>query len=378
MKTRPPLLVAAALSIGLILGQLPIMVVPALTVELADEWQLTASKIGWLGGIYFAGYALALPFLIGAASRMDGRIVYVIVALISAAASVTVALFADDFWWGLALRFIAGAGFADIHIVGMKLLADRLTGDAQARASASYTGAFAVGSGCSFLAAGFLSGAFGWEAAFLAAGGGSLLSIPILWLIGSPLAGSELRSCRLFPYFAAALGDREIVRYVVAYAGNLWEVFAVRVWFVPILILQMTRRRRIGIRPLSRACRYLWPCRSISRSRRPVYGGDAEKASSRYHLHRSWFAACSVGRWRDLICWSLYYCCFMALRVMAMLAPSQAVLSQLQPERPERRLWRFSVLSVLRSASSALWQSDWRLTSAVGEKNHWPGFRDLW
>ena len=98
MKTRPPLLVTAALSIGLILGQFPIMAVPALTVELADEWQLTASEIGWLAGIYFPSYALALPFLTGAASRMDGRIVYVIAALISAAASVMVALFADDFW----------------------------------------------------------------------------------------------------------------------------------------------------------------------------------------------------------------------------------------------------------------------------------------
>lgn len=212
------------------------MAVPALTVELAAEWRLSASEIGWLGGIYFAGYAVALPFLTGAASRMDGRIVYAISALISAVASVMVALFADGFWWGLVLRFVAGIGFAGIHIVGMKLLADRLAGDAQARASAIYTGAFAVGSGCSFLAAGFLSGAFGWQAAFLAAGGGALLSVPILLLIGSPLDGSEIRSRRLFPDFAAALKDREVVRYVVAYAGNLWEVFAVRVWFVPILI----------------------------------------------------------------------------------------------------------------------------------------------
>ncbi len=72
MKTRPPLLVTAALSIGLTLGQFPIMAVPALTFELADERQLTASEIGWLTGMYFAGYALVLPFLTGAASRMDG------------------------------------------------------------------------------------------------------------------------------------------------------------------------------------------------------------------------------------------------------------------------------------------------------------------
>jgi MFS family permease len=178
VESRPPLLVTAALSICLILGQLPIMAVPALTVELADEWQLTASEVGWLGGIYFAGYTLALPFLTGATSRMDGRIVYVIAALISAIASVMAALFADKFWWGPALRFIAGVGFAGIHIVGMKLLADRLAGDAQARASAIYSGALAVGSSCSFLSAVFLSGTFGWQAAFLAAGAGALLSNP--------------------------------------------------------------------------------------------------------------------------------------------------------------------------------------------------------
>ena len=65
-------------------------------------------------------------------------------------------------------------------------------------------------------------------------------------LIGSPLAGSEIRSRRLFPDFAAALGDREIVRYVVAYAGNLWEVFAVRAWFVPILTFNATSKFSFG------------------------------------------------------------------------------------------------------------------------------------
>ncbi len=218
------------------LGQLAIMAVPALSIELAALWQLDASEIGWLGGIYFAGYAVALPFLTGAANRIDGRIVYAVAALISMAASFGVALFADGFWWGLALRFVAGVGFAGIHIVGMKLLADRLDGASQARASAVYTGAFAVGSGCSFLVAGGLSALFGWEAAFVAAGIGSLLSLPTLLLIGPPLDGNEARSRRLFPDFGAALRDTEIMRYVIAYAGNLWEVFAVRVWFVPFLI----------------------------------------------------------------------------------------------------------------------------------------------
>ncbi|MBT4486779.1 MAG: MFS transporter, partial [Rhodospirillaceae bacterium] len=159
------------------------MAIPALTVELAALWKMDAVQIGWLGGIYFAGYAVALPFLTGAANRMDGRIVYFAAALISAATSFGVAIFADGFWWALAFRFAAGIGFAGIHIIGMKLLVDRLSGDAQSRASAFYTAAFAIGSGCSFLVAGFLSTLFGWEAVFIFAAIGSLLALPLLALI---------------------------------------------------------------------------------------------------------------------------------------------------------------------------------------------------
>lgn len=211
------------------------MTVPSLIVELSALWYLDATEIGWLGGIYFAGYAVALPFMSGASNRMDGRIVYAISAVISAVASLCFAFTADGFWSALVLRFAAGAGFAGVHIVGMKLLADRLDGEVQARASALYTGAFAIGSGFSYLAAGLLVGWAGWEAVFFAACIGSLLSVPIVILIGPPAHGAEARSNRLFPNFAAAFRDREIMRYVIAYGGNLWEVFAIRVWFVPFL-----------------------------------------------------------------------------------------------------------------------------------------------
>jgi MFS family permease len=153
---------------------------------------------------------------------MDGRLVYLSAAVISATASFSFALFAEGFWSALLFRFIAGVGFAGTHIIGMKLLVDRLVGDNQPRATAYYTAAFAVGSGCSFLAAGLFSKLF-------------LLSMLALLLIGLPIAGNELRSNRLFPDFRLALRDKEIMRYVIAYAGNLWEVFAVRVWFVPFL-----------------------------------------------------------------------------------------------------------------------------------------------
>lgn len=236
---KSPVFIVSSLAAGLILNQLGIMAVPSLIVELSARWRLDAAEIGWLGGIYFAGYAVALPFMSGAANRMDGRFVYAISAVISAAASLSFAVLADSFWPALALRFAAGAGFAGVHIVGMKLLADRLQGEAQARASALYTAAFAIGSGFSYLAAGLLVGWAGWEAVFYTACIGSLASIPIVIIIGPAAKGAEARSSRLFPDFASALKDREVMRYVIAYAGNLWEVFAIRVWFVPFLVFNM-------------------------------------------------------------------------------------------------------------------------------------------
>lgn len=233
--TRRSRRIVGALSLGLILVQVAIMAVPAVIVELTKQWSLDAAQMGWLGGIYFAGYAAGLPFLSGAAGRTDGRVAYAASAVIAGIASFAFAFCAAGFWSAVVLRFMAGVGFSGIHIVGMKLMIDRLEGDSRARAGAFYSAAYAIGSGGSFLIAGLLSSAFGWRAAFIAAGVGALLSIPLLLLIGPPLEGNEIRSTRWFPDFRAALREREVMRYVIAYAGNAWEVFAIRVWFVPFL-----------------------------------------------------------------------------------------------------------------------------------------------
>lgn len=232
---RPPAFIIGTLSLALVLGQVAIMAVPAVVLELAEEWRLDAAEIGWLGGIYFAGYAVGLPFLSGAAGRVDGRFAYAASAAIAGLASFAFAVGASGFWSAAGWRFLAGFGFSGIHIVGMKLMIDRLEGDSRARAGAFYSAAYALGSGASFLIAGLSSHMLGWRVTFIAAGAGSLIAIPLLLLIGPPLEGGEVRSTRWFPDYRSALRNREVVRYAIAYAGNTWEVFAIRVWFVPFL-----------------------------------------------------------------------------------------------------------------------------------------------
>jgi len=232
---RKPAAVITALAVALMASQIALMAVPAVIVDLTQAWSLDAAQIGWLGGIYFAGYAAGLPFLAGLAGRMDGRIVYGISAVVAGGASLGFAAFAQGFWPALVLRFIGGVGFAGIHIVGMKLMGDRLTGTVQARAGALYSAAYAVGSGGSFLIAGPVASSLGWPAAFVAAGLGSLAAIPLLFAVGAPLPGHEVRSNRWLPDFRGVFATPEAVRYIIAYAGNTWEVFAMRVWFVPFL-----------------------------------------------------------------------------------------------------------------------------------------------
>jgi MFS family permease len=221
------------LSFGLVANLAALMTFAATLNEIADEWSLDASQSGWIGGIYFAGYALAVPFLASATDRMDGRWLYVGSALLGATASFAFALFARGFFLAVVLRFLGGIGLAGVHMPGLTLLMDRVDPSSQGRAAGIYTSSYAAGSAGSFLIAGLVDVAFGWQATFVAAGFGPLLSICALGLLPAPSVrrSSERRP----PLFRALLHNRALISYVAAFGGNTWEVFAVRVWFVAYL-----------------------------------------------------------------------------------------------------------------------------------------------
>jgi len=221
-----------ALSLGLILNLAPLMTFPALLPEIASQWSLTSSQAGWIGGVYFAGYAVSVPFLASATDRADGRWLYIGSALLGAISSLAFATFAHGYIAALALRFLGGIGLAGTHMPGLNLLMDRVGRLYQGRAAGIYTSTYAAGSATSYLLAGAIDASFGWHAAFFAAGAAPLLAIGTLVLLP---AGSARRSDRPRPTVYTLLQNRSLIAYVAAFAGNTWEVFAVRVWFVAYL-----------------------------------------------------------------------------------------------------------------------------------------------
>lgn len=224
----------AVLSFGLVANLVPLMTFAATLPQIAAEWGLSAGEAGWIGGIYFAGYAASVPILASATDRIDGRWLYVGCALLGAFASFAFAFGADGFLTALILRFIGGIAVAGVHMPGLKLLIDRTAGAVQGRATAIYTSSYAAGNAGSFLVAGIVDAAFGWQAAFVAGGVGPLLAIAALWLLPpAPKAPDETEGPLL--ELGPLLRNRALMAYVVGFAGNTWEVFAVRVWFVACL-----------------------------------------------------------------------------------------------------------------------------------------------
>ncbi len=237
----------ALLSVALVLNQIGLMAFPAVLPTLMAEWRLSEGEAGWIGGIYFAGYAAAVPLLSGLTDRIDGRRIYAVAALIGAAASFAFALVAEGFWTALIARLLSGVGLAGVHMPGLKLLADRTEGAVQARASAIYTAVYALGSGGSFVVAGIIAAWLGWEWAFLAGGIGPLLSLPLLLPLEPPRAAAApaTDAPRLLDP-RPVLRNRDVLTYILCYAGNTWEVFAVRTWFVAFVVFNQSLPHNAG------------------------------------------------------------------------------------------------------------------------------------
>jgi len=225
--------ITTALSFCLMANLAPLMTFPAVVPEVSLAWNLSATDSGWIGGIYFAGYAAAVPVLASATDRYDGRWIVAGSSLLGAAAGLAFAVLANGFWLALILRFLGGIALAGVHMPGLKLITERTKGAEQARGTAIYTSIYAVGSAGSFLLAGAVDAVFGWHAMFLVAGTIPLLAVlAIAWL--SPVQRSPAPTGSTLA-FGSALQNRPFMAYVLGFAGNTWEVFGIRVWFVACL-----------------------------------------------------------------------------------------------------------------------------------------------
>ncbi len=225
----------AAMCFAEIVGMVSFATFPALLPTFFAEWRLTNTEGGWLNGIYYAGYMVAVPVLVSLTDRVDPRPVYLASCALTALSAFGFAFWATGFWSALAWRALGGAGLAGTYMVGLKALTDRIEAAAQARAVAFYTASFGIGASVSYFMAGQIEPDLGWQAAFVAAGVGPVVGFALALALLRPRPPTAKPDTRLLD-FRPVFRNRKAMGYVLAYTAHNWELFGFRSWIVAFLV----------------------------------------------------------------------------------------------------------------------------------------------
>lgn len=222
-----------------VLTMVGVFAFPALLPTFVGLWRLSNGEAGWIAGVYFAAYALAAPPLLALTDRIDARRIYLGGIVVAGGSALGFALLATGFWTAMLFRGLAGVALAATYMPGLRVLVDRFRGSRPSRAVAGYTASFSLGTALSFLVAGSVAAAFGWRAAFVAAGLAALPALALALALPAhrPAAGRERQALL---DVRPVLGNRPAIAYILAYGAHCWELFTLRSWLVAFLAAAST------------------------------------------------------------------------------------------------------------------------------------------
>ena len=235
---RSPAALVALFCTAEMLSMAGFALAPSLLPEFSVQWGLSATDGGWLGGIFFLGYLMAVPVLVSLTDRIDARRIYLACAALSGCALAGFGLLARGFESALCWWWLAGVGLAGTYMPGLKALTDRLPVTAQSRGTAFYTASFGVGAGLSYLwieGVRRLTPLSGWPALFAVA---ALCAGLAALLVHRAIAERPAPRQPPIPQgrWRSVLRDRRILAFCGAYFGHNWELFGFRSWLVAYLV----------------------------------------------------------------------------------------------------------------------------------------------
>ena len=222
---------------------------PALIPVFQPLWGLSGTEAGWVSGIYYAGYAAAVPLLVTITDRLDARAVYLACCLLGVAAALGFALFAEGLWTAMIFRVLGGISLAGTYMVGLKLLSDRLEEYRRPRAVAVYTAFFGIGASLSVFVAGEVEALAGWPAAFVAGSLGAFAAFVLVAAFVRALAPARKPQEEHLFDFRPVLRNRPALAYTLGYAAHIWELFGFRAWLVAFLVFVFTQQPALAAGP---------------------------------------------------------------------------------------------------------------------------------
>lgn len=237
-KWRTLILLAVAELLGMSVWFSASAVVPALT----REWALADAGRAWLTMSVQIGFVVGAlgSALLNLPDRIPATRLFTTCALLAAAATAAIPVFADGLTLALPLRFLTGVFLAGVYPVGMKIAAT-WTKEDRGLAIGLLVGALTVGSASPHLV-NALGGVNAWR--------------PVLWTAaGMAGLGALLAACgvREGPYRTASPSfdwryagriatDRPLLLANLGYLGHMWELYAMWTWLPAFLVASFARR----------------------------------------------------------------------------------------------------------------------------------------
>ena len=189
--------VIGAVCCSQVLAQIGAFSVPALLPALIAEWSLNNTEAGWVTGIFYAGYAMAVPVLVTLTDRIDPKRIYLLgVAMITVAAA-GFAWWADGFYSACIFRAFLGGGWAGTYMPGLKALSDIIEGPQQSPTVSAHAASLGIIGAASFLVAETIGAWFGCDGV-----SGSAQSVPA-WLYSWRFSRSRRALAITMMYHAA-------------------------------------------------------------------------------------------------------------------------------------------------------------------------------
>lgn len=236
MADLTPKRMVAMMCASQVLVQIGAYAWPALLPTFMPLWALDNSEAGWITGVFYGAYTLAVPFLVPLTDRVDPKKIYLFGVTTTALGHFAFVFLVDGFWSALFARVLAGIGWAGSYMTGLKLLSDRVDNDLMAHAVSGHAAGVGVAGAVSFLFADRLAALWGWQAAFLASGlCAATAFVMIVLLVPWQPRKVAPRHNPLLRDFRLVIRNRGAMAYATAYCVHTWEMNTLRGWAVAFL-----------------------------------------------------------------------------------------------------------------------------------------------
>ena len=194
------------------------------------QWGLINTEVGAISGVYFLGYVLGAILLVPISDKYSTKNTLFFAVSVSAFSHLAFSIFANGLLSALLLRFISGAAFSGVYVIGQKIIGQNTSTESRGSPIGLYVTGFYAGGGLSLLLAGYLLLILSWETVYLLVSCISIMSVllALIFIIKIDLLPTNPGSAFINP---KVLLNKKLFVASFSYAMHAWELYIMRMWF---------------------------------------------------------------------------------------------------------------------------------------------------